>query len=156
MHTNGWERSFQPSMKARILVLRSLTDVNTPRRMAWRSMMPNQTSTRFIQEACVGVKWILNRVLGQPFADVLVLVCGVVVHHQVQLDRLAGRSVDRVAVGPLDLFEKRQCPVPDSHSRSARFLSRGYRLVSGDVAGHGGLLASAGGSVLGWGSVAQR
>ena len=40
----GWERSFQPSMKARILVLRSLTDVNTPRRMAWRSTMPNQTS----------------------------------------------------------------------------------------------------------------
>jgi len=33
-------------------------------------------------------------------------VCGVVVHHQVQLDRLAGRSVDRVTVGPLDLFEE--------------------------------------------------
>lgn len=36
------------------------------------------------------------------------LVCGVVVHQQVQLDRLAGRSVDRVAVGPLDLFEEPQ------------------------------------------------
>ena len=41
----GWERSFHPSMNARILVLRSCTDLNTPRRMAWRSTMPNQTST---------------------------------------------------------------------------------------------------------------
>jgi hypothetical protein len=32
-----------------------------PRWMAWRSMMLNQTSTRFIQDAEVGVKWILIR-----------------------------------------------------------------------------------------------
>src|SRR6266508_1618341 len=60
VQTKGCDRSFQPSMKARILVLRSLTDLNTPRRMAWRSTMPNQTSTRFIHEAWVGVKWTLT------------------------------------------------------------------------------------------------
>jgi hypothetical protein len=41
-------------MEARILALRSFTEVNTPRRIACRSTMPNQTSTRFIQEAWVG------------------------------------------------------------------------------------------------------
>jgi len=29
-----------------------------PRWMAWRSMMPNQTSTRFSHDPEVGVKWI--------------------------------------------------------------------------------------------------
>ena len=54
--------SFQPSMKARISVLRSLTEPNVPRWMACFSMMPNQTSTRFSQEPEVGVKctWILG------------------------------------------------------------------------------------------------
>jgi hypothetical protein len=52
----GCLRLFQPSMKARILIIRSRTEGKTPRRMAWRSMMPNQTSTRFNQEAEVGVK----------------------------------------------------------------------------------------------------
>jgi hypothetical protein len=44
-------------MKARILALRSLTERNVPRWMAWRSMMPNQTPTRFSQEPEVEVKW---------------------------------------------------------------------------------------------------
>lgn len=39
VQTNGWVRSFQPLMKARILALRSLTEVKIPRRMAWRSRM---------------------------------------------------------------------------------------------------------------------
>jgi hypothetical protein len=42
-------------------VLRSLTDVKTPRRMAWRSTMPNQTSTRFIQDVWMAVKCTTNR-----------------------------------------------------------------------------------------------
>ena len=33
--------------EGRILAIRSGTEGKTPRRMAWRSMMPNQTSTRF-------------------------------------------------------------------------------------------------------------
>jgi len=57
----GWQRSFQPSMKARILVLRSLTEPKLPRWMACRSMMPNQTSTRFIHDAEVGVKCTCTR-----------------------------------------------------------------------------------------------
>lgn len=43
-------------MNWRILALRSLTEPKAPRWMAWRSMIENQTSTRFIHEAWVGVK----------------------------------------------------------------------------------------------------
>jgi len=39
------------------LALRSRTDVKVPRWIAWRSMMPNQTSTRFSHEPEGGVKW---------------------------------------------------------------------------------------------------
>jgi len=56
VQTKGWQRSFQPSMKVRILALRSRTERQVPRWMAWRSMMPNQTSTRFSQGPDVGVK----------------------------------------------------------------------------------------------------
>ena len=95
-------------MKARILALRSLTEPKTPRWMAWRSMRQNQTSTRFIHEAWVGVKCTTNRGFSaSQRLDVGVLVGGVVVHHQVQLDWLAV-LVDRVAVGPLDLLEEGQ------------------------------------------------
>jgi hypothetical protein len=41
----GWQRSFQPLMKARILIIRSRTDGKLPRWMAWRSLMENQIST---------------------------------------------------------------------------------------------------------------
>ena len=54
--------------------------------MAWRSMMPNQTSTRFSHDPEVGVKW--TWILGLPAsqaADLDAFVGGVVVHHQVQL-----------------------------------------------------------------------
>ena len=57
VQTKGWQRSFQPSMNARILALRSRTERKVPRWMAWRSMMPNQTSTRFSHDPDVGVKW---------------------------------------------------------------------------------------------------
>jgi hypothetical protein len=36
-HTNGWQRSLHPSMKRRIVPIRSLTFVKVPRRMAWQS-----------------------------------------------------------------------------------------------------------------------
>ncbi len=48
-------------MNVRILALSCLTEVNVPRRMAWRSMMPNQTSTRFSHGPEVGVKWTWTR-----------------------------------------------------------------------------------------------
>ena len=75
--------------------------------MAWRSMIPNQTSTRFSQDPEVGVKWTWIRGLSASQALTFgVLVGGVVVHHQMQL---------AVGVGPGDLLEERQellVPVP--------------------------------------------
>jgi len=56
VQTNSSQRSFQPSMRARIAALRSLTDVEVPRRMAWRVMMPKKISTMFSQYPEVGVK----------------------------------------------------------------------------------------------------
>ncbi len=67
--------------------------------MAWRSMMPNQTSTRLSQEADVGVKWTWIAVRLQPVADLLLLVVDVVVHHQVQLP---------CGVGASDLLQERK------------------------------------------------
>ena len=61
VQTKGWQRSFQPLMKARILIIRSRTDGNAPRWIAWRSMIPNQTSTRFSHDPDVGVKWTWTR-----------------------------------------------------------------------------------------------
>ena len=77
----GWARSFQPSMKARTLVLRSLTEPKLPRWMAWRSMMPNQISTMFIQDALVGVKCTCTRGVGcEPVTHLDAFMGGVVVH----------------------------------------------------------------------------
>lgn len=51
--------------------------------MAWRSMMPNQTSTRLSHEAKVGGEADVEaRVLLQPVAALGRLVGGVVVHHE--------------------------------------------------------------------------
>jgi hypothetical protein len=44
VQAKGSQRSFQPSMNAPIAVMRSLTDVYVPRRMAWRVMMPKKIS----------------------------------------------------------------------------------------------------------------
>jgi hypothetical protein len=62
VHWNGWQRSFQASMKIRIAWTRSATLVKVPRRIALRVMIPKKISTRFIQLAEVGVKcrWILG------------------------------------------------------------------------------------------------
>jgi hypothetical protein len=56
VQAKGWQRSFQPSMKARMASIRSRTEAKLPRRMAWRVMMPKKISTRFSQDPEVGVK----------------------------------------------------------------------------------------------------
>jgi len=56
VQVKGWQRSFQPSMKASIAVMRSWTEVKLPRRMACRVMMPKKTSAMFSQDPDVGVK----------------------------------------------------------------------------------------------------
>ena len=61
VQVNGWQRSFQPSMKRRIAATRSLTLVKVPRRIAWRVMIEKNTSTRFIHDPEVGVKWSVMR-----------------------------------------------------------------------------------------------
>jgi hypothetical protein len=47
---------FQPLMKVRILIISSRTGAK-----AWRSMIPNQISTRLGHDAEVGVKWMWMR-----------------------------------------------------------------------------------------------
>lgn len=70
VHSNGWQRSFHPFMKARNLALTSLTDPKLPRWMVWRSMMPNHTSTRLSHDPEVEAKWTRKRrVLLQPDPD---------------------------------------------------------------------------------------
>ena len=53
VQTKGWARSFQPLMKVRILVLRSLTALNTLRRMAWRSTIGDRDDPRALPLAGV-------------------------------------------------------------------------------------------------------
>jgi hypothetical protein len=55
----------------------------------------------------VGVKWTLNRGFTSSQSRTFLCLGGVVVHHQVQLKRLAV-LVDRVAVGPFDVLEEGQ------------------------------------------------
>ena len=45
VQTNGWLRSFHASMKMSIAAVRSLTEVNVPRRMACRVMIPKKISS---------------------------------------------------------------------------------------------------------------
>ena len=100
----GCLRWFHPVMKVRILAIRSATEGNTPRRMACRSMIENQTSTRFSQDPEVGVKWTWKRGFrGQPLVHLGVFVGGVVVHDQVDLGAVAG-----VGVGPGQVFQEAQ------------------------------------------------
>ena len=73
VQTKGWQRSFQPLMKARILIIRSRTERKVPRWMAWRSMMENQTSTRFHHDPEVGVKW--RWILGLAASNAFTLGC---------------------------------------------------------------------------------
>ena len=100
VQTNGWQRSFQASMKVSMAAMRSLTEVNVPRRIAWRVMIPKNTETRFSHDPEVGVKCIRTRgCLGQPSLNGRVFVGGVVVGHNMQRH-------PRIGLG--DLFEERQ------------------------------------------------
>src|SRR3954453_15011400 len=56
VHVNGFELAFQWSMYSRIGLIRTVTEVKVPRRMAWRVMMPNQVSIWLIQDEPTGVK----------------------------------------------------------------------------------------------------
>ena len=56
VQTNGWQRSFQPSMNRSMAAISSLTLAKLPRRMAWRVMIEKKTSTMFSHEPLVGVK----------------------------------------------------------------------------------------------------
>ncbi len=56
VQVKGWQRSFQASMKVRMAVMRSLTLVKLPRRVAWRVTMPKRISIMFSQDPEAGVK----------------------------------------------------------------------------------------------------
>ena len=85
-------------MKVSIAATSSGTLAYEPRRMAWRVMMPKNTSTRLSQEPEVGVKCsVIRGLLRQPGLDVGVLVGVVVVEHDVQLG---------ARVGPRDVLEE--------------------------------------------------
>jgi hypothetical protein len=55
-HTNGSASSFQLAIYWLILLMSSAKDLNEPRRIAWRVMIPNQVSTWLIHDPPVGVK----------------------------------------------------------------------------------------------------
>jgi hypothetical protein len=61
VQVKGWQRSFQPSMKFSIAVMRSWTEVKLPRRMAYRVVIEKKASTRFshdpmLQKRCGAVR----------------------------------------------------------------------------------------------------
>ena len=86
VHAEGGQRWFQPLMKAQILIISSRTEAKVPRRMAWRSMMPNQISTRLSHDPRgPGQVDVDPGVRCQPGLAFRVLVGGVVVHDQMQL-----------------------------------------------------------------------
>ncbi len=60
-------------MKAPMAAVRSLTDLNVPRRMAWRVMMPKKISTMLSQEQLVGVKCSVIR--GLSFSHAFTAGC---------------------------------------------------------------------------------
>ena len=77
-------------MKALIAVTSSLTLSKDPRRMAWRVMIPKNTSTRLSQDPEVGVKCSVTRGFFAAGLDLGVLVGVVVVDHDVQLPARVG------------------------------------------------------------------
>ena len=56
VQANGRGWSFQPSVNAPMAAVSWRTEVNEPRRMAWRVMIEQKHSTRLSQEQLVGVK----------------------------------------------------------------------------------------------------
>src|SRR3954471_853415 len=98
VQVKGWQRSLWASMNARMAVTSCLTLSKEPRRIAWRVMIPKNTSTRFSHEPEVGVKCsVIRGCLASH--RVMSLVGVVVVEHDVQL-------AARVSAG--DKFEEVQ------------------------------------------------
>jgi len=56
VQVNGWQRSFQPSMKVPSAAVRSLTAVKVPRRIACLAMLTKKISTMLGRDPNVGVK----------------------------------------------------------------------------------------------------
>jgi hypothetical protein len=84
--------SFVPAvMKVSIALMRSLTDVKVPRRIAWRVMVPKKDLDH-VQPGARGRREMQRDplVLAQPCGDVVVLVGGVVVDDDVQLPMRIG------------------------------------------------------------------
>ena len=57
VHMNGSALLFQWAMKSRICLTRTFTELNVPRRIDCRVMIPNQVSIWLIQGEPTGVKW---------------------------------------------------------------------------------------------------
>ena len=96
VQVKGWQRSFQPSMKASMAAMRSLTEVKLPRRIACRVMIEKKTSARFSQEPEVGRKVQRDPgVPGQPGPHVRVGVRAVVIQTICSLRRGYARATWR-------------------------------------------------------------
>src|SRR5450759_161207 len=65
VQVKGWQRSFQPSMKARMAVVSWPTLSKDPRRIAWRVMIPKNTSTMFSLDGRTGGRDRNERRLGK-------------------------------------------------------------------------------------------
>ena len=88
---NGWQRSFQPSMNAPMAAMRSLTELNVPRRIACRVMTGEKDFDHVEPGPGCGREVHGDpRVAGQPGFRVGVLVCGVVVGDDVQFHLRVG------------------------------------------------------------------
>jgi hypothetical protein len=93
-------------MGVSMAVIRSVTDVNVPRRIPWRVIMPKKISV-FSRDPEVGVKCsAILGVPGQPRPHVRVRMAGVVGHGDVQFG---------IGMGGRDLLQEPQerlVPVP--------------------------------------------
>lgn len=105
VHVKGWERVFQPSMKAWIVVVRSRREVKVPRWMACFSMTPRSGPGLRCSGSRSGQQL-------QPYAQSPVGVCGTPVPADEQPVVLDGRGRDERAVdrstGVRQLAERRQ------------------------------------------------
>ena len=61
VQVKGWQSVFQLSMNLLMAPMRSVTELNAPRRIACLVMMPKKISTMFSQEPEVCVKCIVTR-----------------------------------------------------------------------------------------------
>ena len=108
VHTKGLGSLLWASMYSWMAATRSGTEWKTPRRNALSVSSRNQRSTRLSHDDEVGVKCRWNRgCLSSQLADVFVLVGGVVVQDQMDLQVVGDLSVDG-----LEEFQPFLMPVP--------------------------------------------